>query len=118
MVGAGFRTTTASLYSGDQKRWVCLEPDLALARWRIVSLKGISPSVVRLGGNSVRARPRKYFDPVIYVVVLEHVEDDKTEARLAAGRLREGGALVVQAPSSSGSLLLSTRHWDTTAGAT
>ena len=55
---------------------------------------------------------------MIYVVVLEHVEDDKTEARLAAGRLREGGALVVQAPSSSGSLLLSTRHWDTTASAT
>jgi hypothetical protein len=58
------------------------------------------------------------FDSVVYVDVLEHVEDDKTEARLAAGRLQEGGALVVQAPSSSGSLPLSTRHWDTTAGAT
>jgi hypothetical protein len=100
-VGAGIGATTASLYSGNQKRWVCLEPDLALARTladRIV--KGHLPGCceVRVGTLSELGQENT-FDSVIYVDVLEHVEDDKTEARLAAGCLREGGTLVVLAPA-------------------
>ena len=49
-VGAGIGATTASLYSGNQKRWVCLEPDLALARWRTLSLKSIS-SITQRGNK-------------------------------------------------------------------
>ena len=39
------------------------------------------------------------FESVIYVDVLDVLEDDKTEARLAAGCLREGATLVVLAPA-------------------
>jgi SAM-dependent methyltransferase len=38
------------------------------------------------------------FDAVVYLNVLEHVEDDERELRLAAEALRPGGALLVFGP--------------------
>ena len=100
-VGAGIGATTASLCSEDQKRWVCLEPDPELAH----TLEG------RIGGGllpeccevKVGTLPdlseQEVYDSVVYVDVLEHIEDDETEVRLAAEHLREGGTLVVLAPA-------------------
>jgi SAM-dependent methyltransferase len=39
------------------------------------------------------------FDAVIYLNVLEHIDDDERELRLAAKALREGGALLVFGPA-------------------
>ena len=39
------------------------------------------------------------FDAVVYLNVLEHVEDDAGELRLAASALRPGGALLVFGPA-------------------
>jgi 2-polyprenyl-3-methyl-5-hydroxy-6-metoxy-1,4-benzoquinol methylase len=47
-------------------------------------------------------RGERDFDAVLYLNVLEHVEDDTRELRLAAEVLRPGGALLVFAPALEG----------------
>lgn len=42
------------------------------------------------------------FDTVLYISVLEHVEDDATELKLAASTLRPGGAVLVFVPAFEG----------------
>jgi 2-polyprenyl-3-methyl-5-hydroxy-6-metoxy-1,4-benzoquinol methylase len=45
--------------------------------------------------------PIEPFDAVVYINVLEHIDDDAGELRLAAGVLRPGGALLVFGPALS-----------------
>jgi SAM-dependent methyltransferase len=46
-----------------------------------------------------RISPQHRFDAVLYVNVLEHIEQDARELHLAAGALRPGGALLVFGPA-------------------
>jgi SAM-dependent methyltransferase len=43
--------------------------------------------------------PDERFDAVLYINVLEHIDDDARELRMAAGVLRRGGALLVFGPA-------------------
>jgi len=100
-VGAGIGTTTSYLCKKDQKRWVCLEPDPVLAHTLGQRIsEGDLPKCckVEVGKLSELGR-EEVFDTIVYVDVLEHIEDDETEARLASDHLREGGTLVVLAPA-------------------
>jgi SAM-dependent methyltransferase len=44
-------------------------------------------------------KPEERFDAVVYLNVLEHIDDDARELRLAADALRPGGALLVFGPA-------------------
>ncbi|HEX6097602.1 MAG TPA: methyltransferase domain-containing protein [Thermoanaerobaculia bacterium] len=92
-VGAGLGTTTVSLWSPAVTRWVCLEPDPVLADVICRAL----PSCVVLNGTL--ADLRESFDTILYVDVLEHVEDDAAELARAAARLEPGGHLIIAAPA-------------------
>ena len=39
------------------------------------------------------------FDSIVYIDVLEHIDDDGAELRRAASRLRPGGTLVILSPA-------------------
>lgn len=100
-VGAGCGTTTLSLSKCPHKRWVCLEPDEALAE-KIAALRRsrLLPDCceIRVGTVDDLGAQEK-FDTVFYVDVLEHIQDDAKETRAAAGRLRSGGHLIVLSPA-------------------
>jgi 2-polyprenyl-3-methyl-5-hydroxy-6-metoxy-1,4-benzoquinol methylase len=51
-----------------------------------------------LGGTESISTPAS-FDAVLYVDVLEHIDDDAAEMRRALGLLRPGGRLVVMSPA-------------------
>ncbi|MGH7845912.1 MAG: class I SAM-dependent methyltransferase [Candidatus Binatia bacterium] len=100
-VGAGIGGTTSALHDGSARRWICLEPDenqarrireMAAERWG-----GAAPLVVVGSLRAFTERPA--FDCVVYMDVLEHIEDDAGEVETAARLLRAGGRLVVLSPA-------------------
>jgi SAM-dependent methyltransferase len=100
-VGAGLGGTTRVLYRGSERRWVCLEPDPALA----ARLEGEIRSGSLPGCHEVRVGTiegldeSETFDTVLYIDVLEHIEDDRGEVSRAARRLRPGGHLIALSPA-------------------
>lgn len=97
-VGAGIGTTTLAFRSGSEASWTCVEPDPALAQ--TLPARWPAPAAVDVIGGTIESVPSaRRFDCVLYIDVLEHIEDDAAEVRRAASRLKPGGALVVLAPA-------------------
>lgn len=100
-VGAGIGGTTMALHDGSARHWVCLEPDATLA----VRLQGrlrshmTSPALSIVAGTlgAFAAQPR--FDCILYVDVLEHIEDDHGQIASAARLIRSGGHVIVLSPA-------------------
>jgi SAM-dependent methyltransferase len=100
-VGAGIGGTTRVLCSGDERSWLCLEPDPDLATELRGAVERDPPRLlptVRVGCVSDLDHSQ-LFDCVLYIDVLEHIEDDRTELANAAQHLRPGGTLVVLCPA-------------------
>lgn len=99
-VGAGMGATTAALCEGEG-RWLCLEPDAKLAS-RIAKLiaGGELPACCKAQAGTIRDVPAtEAFDTILYIDVLEHIEDDLNEVKAASERLKDGGFLVILAPA-------------------
>jgi SAM-dependent methyltransferase len=100
-VGAGIGATTVALHDGTARRWFCLEPDATLAARLQTSINnsGRAPTT-RIVIGSIRAFIKvPCFDCVLYVDVLEHIEDDRAQIHDAAELIRPGGYIIVLAPA-------------------
>jgi SAM-dependent methyltransferase len=100
-VGAGLGGTTVCLRDGAQAEWVCLEPDPTLAK-QLGATLAADPSPVPtkiLVGDVASLEANERFDCVLYIDVLEHIEDDTGELRQAAALLAPNGSLVVLCPA-------------------
>lgn len=100
-VGAGTGTTTKVLCDGTSQRWVGLEPDPALVdqfKQRIESEPLPMPVDIRVATLS-DVPENEVFDTIIYIDVLEHIEDDRGELENAAGHLKPQGRIVVLCPA-------------------
>ena len=102
-VGAGNGNTTraALVPRGEFDRWVCLEPDAALAD-QLDSAAGAGelPDCCRVSiGTLADFLEHDRFDTILYMDVLEHIEDDRAELERAARQLEPGGHLIVLAPA-------------------
>jgi SAM-dependent methyltransferase len=100
-VGAGLGGTTIRLRDGRQTNWLCLEPDPQLVARLESTLaensSAVPTSVVK--GDLSALRPDQLFDCILYIDVLEHIDDDVGELSRAASHLASGGALVVLCPA-------------------
>lgn len=100
-VGAGIGKTTAILCDGTQEEWTCLEPDpqLLLEVEKEIAA-GNLPSCCRPRPGTLSSfEESDLFDSILYVDVLEHIEDHRAEAALAFAHLRPGGHLIVLSPA-------------------
>jgi len=99
-VGAGIGANACRL-SQTRRQWTCLEPDSALAaRIRGLIERGeLGANCTLVVGGLAALPPNVRFDTVLYVDVLEHIEDDRTELAEAARRLNPKGHLVVLSPA-------------------
>jgi SAM-dependent methyltransferase len=101
-VGAGFGGTSRFLCDGRQESWTCLEPDTSLVarlRRNLADMPLPIPHAVAQGTLADDVVASRSFDTVLYVDVLEHIEDDYGELARAAGRLRPHGHVIVLAPA-------------------
>ena len=100
-VGAGIGATTEALHDGTARRWVCLEPDQALAlrlRARLASCVDGSTTDVVVGSLRTFSDDPS-FDCILYIDVLEHIEDDRAQIEAAAQLVRRSGHIVILAPA-------------------
>ena len=100
-VGAGIGSNALLLRNGRQRRWVCLEPDGALARRLQTRLKasGLESRCEVTSGTLETLAPEELFDVIMHIDVLEHIQDDRAELVRAASHLRPDGRLIVLAPA-------------------
>jgi len=91
--GAGIGANTKLLADLPYRSWTCLEPDAALA-----ALIELPTGQHRKIVGTIADSPGS-FDTIIYIDVLEHIEDDAAEMARAAARLNPGGHLIVLAPA-------------------
>lgn len=99
-VGAGIGSNTPFLDPGGNGRWICLEPDSRL----IAQLtENLTPTTGRahepVCGTLQSLDVSEKFDTIIYIDVLEHIENDREELEIAASRLRVGGRIIVLSPA-------------------
>jgi SAM-dependent methyltransferase len=101
-VGAGIGGTTESLSTIDGiTDWLCIEPDSAQAA-KIDELirNGTLPDICSTQmGILSDISVHNTFDTIIYVDVLEHIDDDRGELLHAAKLVNPGGKLVVLGPA-------------------
>jgi SAM-dependent methyltransferase len=99
-VGSGIGSNAQFLDPGGEGRWVCLEPDQYLAEQLIGNLGETMPQrASEAVCGTLQSLAGQQFDTIIYVDVLEHVENDKEELNRAAEHLRGGGHLIVLSPA-------------------
>lgn len=100
-VGAGIGSNIPLLFSPPIEQWIALEPDVELARQiaRGIAIGAIpTRTEVRICTCQDLDSPER-FDTVLYIDVLEHIQDDRAELDRAAALLNPGGNLVVLAPA-------------------
>lgn len=100
-VGAGIGANTVILRTGQEHRWLCLEPDPSLAS----QLEGTIANAPACRGTEVRAVTlagldgTEKFDTILYIDVLEHIEGDGEELERAAQHLNPEGRIVALSPA-------------------
>lgn len=100
-VGSGIGATTKLLNDGSANSWTLLEPDESMNR--LLQMK--KETQVAYSNCSIRRETifelpaTERFDTIIYIDVLEHIEDDQKEMVKAAGLLTQGGHLIVLSPA-------------------
>jgi SAM-dependent methyltransferase len=102
-VGAGIGSNLEALGSSSVRSWTALEPDERMGEELERRLRACSAahgfSAWRSHG-AIRSLPESpSFDAILYIDVLEHIEDDRSELEQAARRLRSGGKLCVLSPA-------------------
>lgn len=99
-VGAGIGATTSALWTAAASQWTALEPDPGLASQARVRVQsgGLDRVVVR-DGTIAALDAGDMFDAILYIDVLEHIDDDAAELRDASRHLRPGGHLIVLSPA-------------------
>jgi SAM-dependent methyltransferase len=100
-VGAGLGANTSMLCDPSHELWMCLEPDPIMAEGleRAIAV-GLLPAGCHVRRGTIDdLAPKDRFDAVLYVDVLEHIEDDRGELSRAAEHLAPGGSLIVLSPA-------------------
>ena len=100
-VGAGLGATTLTL--NDQKviAWICLEPDQSFYELleKRIREKELPAACKAIHGTLADLDPGDIYDTIIYIDVVEHIENDKAEIQTASRHLNPGGKIIILSPA-------------------
>jgi Methyltransferase domain len=99
-VGAGLGANTPFLKSDAVSSWTCLEPDRDLVK-RLARTFSVTPPLAdcQVETGTITSLSARRFDTILYIDVLEHIENDREELTHASSLLRDGGTIVVLSPA-------------------
>jgi 2-polyprenyl-3-methyl-5-hydroxy-6-metoxy-1,4-benzoquinol methylase len=100
-VGAGIGSVTRLLCKADIKRWLAMEPDLAMVQnlRQMAETGELKENCVIRCGTIYDLEPGESLDTILYIDVLEHIKDDRQELEKAVGHLEPDGHLILLAPA-------------------
>lgn len=99
-VGAGIGGTTKHLCDGTQTEWICIEPDKRLEQHIVAMIQNKElPSCCKSICGVLSNIKNTQADTIIYIDVIEHIEDDISELHTAASYLKPGGVLAILVPA-------------------
>jgi SAM-dependent methyltransferase len=100
-LGAGIGATVLALNYNNYRRWVAVEPDKEMCAIleRLSINKSFGSGFEIVNGTSASLRNDDIFDTILYIDVLEHIEDDASELAIVCSHLAEGGHLIIVAPA-------------------
>lgn len=100
-VGAGLGVNTPFLKSVHVSSWTCLEPDPELymrMHGSFMAQPQLADCQHKIGTTEVLGSDPR-FDTILYIDVLEHIEDDHAELQRAGHLLRVEGRIIVMVPA-------------------
>lgn len=102
-VGAGLGGNTLILCDGTQREWTCLEPDSSLLELVTAKLSKIDRlKCCNIMKGTISDIPSdKSYDSIVYIDVLEHIENDSLELKLSSKHLKKNGFLIILAPANN-----------------
>jgi hypothetical protein len=96
-VGAGIGTNVPYLWNEHICTWTCLEPDYILAEQ---IEKNVKYPITKIVGTTLDICNKKIkYDCLIYIDVLEHIEDDDMELDRAFNLLDKQGRIILLLPA-------------------
>lgn len=100
-VGSGLGGTTAVLSQCAHREWTCLEPDRILSSQtqQKIELGQLPRTCNTLIGTIEDISPDRRFDTILYIDVLEHIENHRGELMKASQHLTATGNLIVLSPA-------------------
>lgn len=99
-LGAGLGATARALNHKPYRRWLGMEPDKTMCDTvQAQQGRGMPAGYQIRSGTSADLAPDERFDTVLYIDVLEHIEDDRAELERACAHLVPGGHLIIVAPA-------------------
>ena len=97
-VGCGISGNTILFHDMPYIKWTGLEPDFKLRKTAAKKCKGYARINI-VGGNIKDLSHQEYFDLNLYIDVLEHIDDDRTELSEAFLRLKSGVRIFILSPA-------------------
>jgi phospholipid N-methyltransferase len=100
-VGAGIGSNTEVLFSKKIKKWVAIEPDSNFCSVINTKIKSgiLSKNIEVINTTLSKLNSIHCFDTILYIDVLEHIENDFEELINAQSHLSADGHIVVVAPA-------------------
>jgi hypothetical protein len=100
-VGAGQGATTRILCDGQFQMWLCSEPDDALRNKvdEMINQQELPACCHTTEKLIADIDPSVKFDTILYIDVLEHIQNDRGELERASQHLMNSGHLIILAPA-------------------
>jgi hypothetical protein len=98
-VGAGMGSNTGLLHNIYCHKWLCLEPDSQLFNVLQIAISADSIPNCQAQNGTISLLQDQLFDSILYLDVLEHIDDDKKEVIQVVQNLKIGGYLIILCPA-------------------
>lgn len=100
-VGAGTGINTPFLIPNANviESWFCLEPDLNMSSQIDDNVSKLGINNIKVFSGTIEEIKDQSFDTIIYIDVIEHIQDSQKEIRLAKDRLNSNGHLIILVPA-------------------